>query len=206
MKNHYIKSNEIVEGLSVYITELDSLRPPSRFGVSSLSFVGTMELLFKQRQKYYFFKNNRELKQKISTLMHDFRTDTNVDSKEMVLPIVFLFSDIFVIMAITIGITNFYSLNIIQGCLILVLVGLPLLFVFFSYVLRNRRKVLGERHDKELKKSVQLLIDFGVQFCTENNLNPEMFPIKIRHDDYNGLVYETKGHNNFVGFLKNETE
>ena len=139
-------------------------------------------------------------------MMYDFRTDTKVDSKEMVLPIVFLFSDIFVIMAITVGITNFYSLNIVQGCLILVLIGLPLLFVFFSYVIRNRRKVLGERHDKELKKSVQILIDFGVQFCMENNLNPETFPIKLRHNDYDDLIYEKRGQNNFVGFLKNETE
>jgi hypothetical protein len=62
------------------------------------------------------------------------------------------------------------------------------------------------RHDKELKKSVQILIDFGVQFCMENNLNPEMFQIKLRHNDYDDLIYEKRGQNNFVGFLKNETE
>ena len=50
-----IKSNRIVEGLGAYITELDSLRPPSRFGVSSQSFVVTMELLFKMciRDSFY---------------------------------------------------------------------------------------------------------------------------------------------------------
>jgi hypothetical protein len=78
MKKHYIKLNEIVGGLGAYIIELDSFRPPSRFGVSPLSFTGTIELLFKQRQKSYFLKNNRELKQKISTEMHDFRTDTKL--------------------------------------------------------------------------------------------------------------------------------
>ena len=198
----YMKTNEIVGGLSAYITEIDSVRPPSRFGVSSQSFAVTLELLFKQRQRSYFLKHNRELKQKISTEMHDFRTDTKVDSKEMVLPLAYLFIDIFVIMAITIGITNFYSLSIVQGCLVLVLISLPLLYIYFSFIIRNRRRVLGERHDEELKRSVQSLIDFGVQFCTDNNLNPNMFPIKLRHDDYEGLIYEKKGKNNFVGYLK----
>lgn len=198
----YMKTNEIVGGLSAYITEIDSVRPPSRFGVSSQSFAVTLELLFKQRQRSYFLNHNRELKQKISTEMHDFRTDTKVDSKEMVLPIAYLFIDIFVIMAITIGITNFYSLSIVQGCLVLVLISLPLLYIYFSFIIRNRRRVLGERHDEDVKRSVQLLIDFGVQFCTDNNLNPNMFPIKLRHDDYEGLIYEKKGKNNFVGYLK----
>ena len=198
----YMKTNEIVGGLSAYITEIDSVRPPSRFGVSSQSFAVTLELLFKQRQRSYFLKHNRELKQKISTEMHDFRTDTKVDSKEMVLPLAYLFIDIFVIMAITIGITNFYSLSIVQGCLVLVLISLPLLYIHFSFIIRNRRRVLGERHDEDVKRSVQLLIDFGVQFCTDNNLNPNMFPIKLRHDDYEGLIYEKKGKNNFVGYLK----
>ncbi|WP_255553852.1 MULTISPECIES: hypothetical protein [Methanobacterium] len=40
----------------------------------------------------------------------------------------------------------------------------------------------------------------------ENNLNPEMFQIKLRHNDYDDLIYEKRGQNNFVGFLKNETE
>lgn len=202
MKKHYIKLNEIVGGLGAYIIELDSFRPPSRFGVSPLSFTGTIELLFKQRQKSYFLKNNRELKQKISTEMHDFRTDTKVDSKEMVLPLVYLYIDVFFILAITIGITDFYSLSIVQGCLVLLLIGLPLLYVYFLFIIPKRRNVLGERHDEELKRSMRILIDFGVQFCKDNNLDPDMFPIKLHHDDYEGLIYEKNGKNNFVGYLK----
>lgn len=57
----------------------------------------------------------------------------------------------------------------------------------------NRRRVLGERHDEELKRSVQSLIDFGVQFVKNNDLNPDIFPIKLRHNDYDDLIYEKKG-------------
>jgi len=202
MKTHVVKPNRIVEGLGAYITELDSFRPPMKFGVSPLSFTGTLELLFKQRQKSYFFKNNHELKQKVSREMHNFRTDTNVDSKETIVTLTFFFIVSFFILAITIGITDIYSLSIGQGSLILVVVSLPLLYLFFSYAVMNRRRVLGERHDEELKRSVQSLIDFGVQFVKNNDLNPDIFPIKLRHNDYDNLIYEKKGKNNYVGFLK----
>jgi hypothetical protein len=116
------KSIETFGGLSAYITELDSLRPPSRFGLSSQSFVVTMELLFKQQQKSYFTKKNNKLNQKVSRHMHDFRTDTKVDSKEMILPLVFLFVVMFLTIAITDGITVIYSLSIIQSLLMVIII------------------------------------------------------------------------------------
>lgn len=197
-----IKSNRIVEGLSAYITELDSLRPPSRFGVSSQSSVVTMELLFKQPQKSYFFRNNRELKKKVSRKMHDFRTDTKIDSKEMIMTLIPFLIGVFFIITSTTIITDIYSLSIGQSSLILIGISILILYVFFSFAIMNRRKVLGERHDEDLKRSVQSLIDFGVEFCNDNNLNPDIFPIKLRHDDYDGLIYEKKGQNNYVGYLK----
>nr|WP_319372835.1 hypothetical protein [uncultured Methanobacterium sp.] len=205
MKTHQINPSKMMGGLCAYITELDSLRPPSRFGVSSQSFSVTMELLLKERQKSYFFKNNPEVKQKISREMRDFRTDTNVDPKEIRLPSIFLAIVIFVTLGIPIGIGRFYYLSILQGCLIIILIGIPLIYLAFSFAIMNRRRVLGERHDEELKRSVQILIDFGVQFCNDNNLDPDMFLIKLRHDDYDGLIYDKKGQNNFEGYFKNET-
>ncbi|MDD3753466.1 MAG: hypothetical protein QM396_07105 [Euryarchaeota archaeon] len=197
-----IKSNRIVEGLGAYITELDSLRPPSRFGVSSQSFVVTMELLFKQPQKSYFFRNNRELKKKVSRKMHDFRTDTKVDSKEMIMTLIPFLIGVFFIITSTTIITDIYSLSIGQSSLILIGISILILYFFFSFAIMNRRKVLGERHDEDLKRSVQSLIDFGVELCNDNNLNPDIFPIKLRHDDYDGLIYKKKGQNNYVGYLK----
>jgi len=206
MKSPNTKSRKTIEGLSAYITELDSLRPPSRFGLSSQSFVVTMELLFKQQQKSYFTKKHKELNQKVSRHMHNFRTDTKVDSKEMILPFVFLFVVMFLAITITDGITIIYSLSIIQSLLSVVIVSLPLLYVYFSFIIMKRRKILGEKHDKEIKRSVQSLIDFGVQFTENNHLNQDIFSIKLRHNDYNGLIYKEMGKNNYVGFLKNETE
>jgi hypothetical protein len=53
----------------------------------------------------------------------------------------------------------------------------------------NRRRVLGERHNEEIKRSVQSLIDFGVQFTENNYINQNIFPIKLRHNNYTGLTY-----------------
>jgi hypothetical protein len=135
MKPPNIKSKETLGGLNVYITELDSLRPPSRFGLSSQSVVLTMELLFKQQQKSYFTKKNNELNQKVSRHMHDFRTDTKVDSKEMILPLVFLFVVMFLTIAITDGITVIYCLSISQSLLIVIIISLPLYTYIFHLLL-----------------------------------------------------------------------
>ncbi|EKF85508.1 hypothetical protein [Methanobacterium formicicum] len=202
MKSTNTKSRKTLGGLSAYITELDSLRPPSRFGLSSQSFIVTMELLFKQQQKSYFTKKNNELNQKVSRHIHDFRTDTKVDSKEMILPFVFLFVVMFLAITIADGITVIYSLSIIQSLLSAVIVSLPLLYIYFSFIIMNRRRVLGERHNEEIKRSVQSLIEFGVQFTENNHLNQDPYPIKLRHNDYKGLSYEKRGNNNYVGFFE----
>jgi hypothetical protein len=205
MKPNDTKSIKTIEGLSAYITELDSLRPPSKFGLSSQSFAVTMELLLKQSLKSYFIKNNPEINQKVLGYMHDYRTD-KVDSKEMILLIAYVYAFIFFIVAITIGITLIYSLSTGQCILIGIIVSILLLYTYFSFAVRKRRNNAGERHDEEIKRSVHSLIDFGVQFTENRNLNHNMFPIKLRHNDYNGLIYEKKGENNYVGFLKNEDE
>jgi hypothetical protein len=204
MKKKEINLHKMIDGLNVYITELDALRPPSRFGVSSVSLYVTMELLFKELQKSYFFKNNPDLKQKIKKEMHAFRTDTKVDPEELKLPTIFLSIVIFVTLGIPIGIDRFYYLSILQGCLIIILIGIPLLYLAFSFAIMKRRRVLGERHDKDVKRSVQTLIDFGVQFTENNNLNSDNFPVKLRHDDYDSLIYHKKGQNNYLGFYENE--
>lgn len=165
-----------------------------------------MELLFKQQQKSYFTKKNNELNQKVSGQMHDFRTDTKVDSKEMILPLVFLFVVMFLAITITDGITVIYSLSMIQSLLLVVIVSLPLLYAYFSFIIMNRRKILGERHNEKIKRSVQSVINFGIQFTENNHLNQDMNPIKLRHNDYNGLTYGERGKIIIWGFLENETE
>ena len=101
-----IKSNRIVEGW-VRITER-FFKASSRFGVS-LNPVVTMELLFKQPQKL-IFSEITGIKKKVSRKMHDFRTDTKVDSKEMIMTLIpFLIWLIFIITSTTI-ITDIYSL------------------------------------------------------------------------------------------------
>lgn len=49
---------------------------------------------------------------------------------------------------------------------------------------------------------MSLLIDYGIDLVRESDLDPMDFPLKLRHDDYEGLVYERKGKNSFMGFFK----
>ena len=206
MKTDNIDSSKVLVGLGAYMVELDSFRPPFMLGISPLSFTGSLELLFKQRAKSYFIKINSAVNQEIKKEIHNFRYDTKVDSEEMKVPLMLIVGVIFVTLAIALGIIIIYSLSMLQMTLISFIVGFTLIYLCFTYIIPKRRSVVGERHDEELKRAVQSLIDFGVLFCTENNLNPDMFPIKLQHNDYDGLIYQKKGQNNYVGYLKNETK
>lgn len=199
---HDIDSSKIVGGLGAYVTELDSLRPPIMFGATPLSSTVFLELLFKWREKSYFIKNNRELNRKVLRKMHEYRTDTNVDLKEMQVPIIVLSVSMLSILAISLGIAFIYSVSLVQYLLISMIIGLPIVYLSLAFSVMKRRSGLGERHDEALKRSVQSLIDFGVQFTENNSLNPDMFPIKLQHDDYDGLIYKKMGKNNYVGVFE----
>ena len=99
----------------------------------------------------------------------------------------------------------YFSLTSFQGILFIVIIGFPSFYVFIVGGIKRHRMISGEKHDADLKKVVQMLIDYGVELISENNLDPQDYPIKIKHNDYDFLNYE-KQDNSYLGYLRNESK
>ncbi len=78
------------------------------------------------------------------------------------------------------------------GSLCIILILPPFLIVTI-----NEKNKFGLEYDADLKSQNQKNIDYSRNFLRENNLNPKDFSIELRHNDYEGLTYESKGR----GFL-----
>lgn len=81
---------------------------------------------------------------------------------------------------------------------------LPSIYLFLVWMSTRNRRFFGEKYDDNLKKALQDLIDYGLELIKKENLNPEEYPLKLRHNDYKGLEYEIKGKNKYIGVFKNE--
>jgi hypothetical protein len=96
----------------------------------------------------------------------------------------------------------YFSLTSLQGILFTIIIGFPAIYVFLVGIIRRRRRTNGEKHDPDLKKIVQMLIDYGVKIINENKLDPQDYPIKIKHNDYDDLRYEKQEDNSYLGYFK----
>jgi hypothetical protein len=196
-----VKIDMKVEGLRLYIMELDPLRLPTKFGVYPYSLRTYFEFLSKNKERSQV-KLNKKFYQEIVENMKAYRTDTEVSSKD--LTVLFL-SLIAVLMFLGLGsaiVSVIFSLSLLQGVIFLIILSIPTLYLYFAWMGTRRRNYLGKKYDENIKRAVQHLIDYGRNKIIEENLNPKDFPIKLRHNDYEGLIYEKKGKNNYVGFFK----
>lgn len=50
--------------------------------------------------------------------------------------------------------------------------------------------------------SVQKLIDEGRILYRKEKIKTADYPLKMRHDDYDGLIYEKRGKNNYLAYFK----
>jgi len=201
MSTENIQPEKLVEGLCVYIMELDLFRPPISLGFpfSSTFF----EFLFKQNKQIYFIRNNPDLHRKIRKDLDAFFTDiSELTTKDF---IVYLLSISFLILLVfgaydlffdICPFDNFYSL------LFRVIIFLSILYLFTDWRITRHRRIVGKKYDEHLRRSIQELIDYGTEFIRKEDLKPIDFPIKLKHDDYKGLVYEMKGKNRYRGVFE----
>ncbi|OPY22658.1 MAG: hypothetical protein A4E26_01216 [Methanobacterium sp. PtaU1.Bin097] len=76
------------------------------------------------------------------------------------------------------------------------------IYIYFFFINTRRRQFWGEKYEDNLKMSVQKLIDEGRTLYRKEKINNADYPLKMRHDDYNGLTYEKRGKNNYLAYFK----
>lgn len=193
-----------VEGLIVYLMEFEPARPPAPFGIIPYSWSLFFELLFKQKQRNYFLKNNKSIYERTMEYRSAyFENGSKIDKKDVLK--IFGLLILFVSVLGSIFIFFFFIIldfNFFQYVVSAIVFGIPISYLFIVWLITRRRNYFGKKYDGDIKLAVQCLIDYGVEFVRENDLDPLDFPVRLRHDDYDGLVYEKKGKNKFVGVFK----
>lgn len=199
-------TEKIVEGLIAYIMEFEPARPPAPLGIMPYTFRTFFKLVSKQKQRNYFVKNNPALYQKTQKEMElYFKNATKFDAKDILKIFFLLILWTFALGGLFIFIFGvILHFNFFQGVLSIVIVGIPSTYLFLVWMITRRRNYFGKKYDENIKRAVQILIDYGIDKIREENFNSEDFPLRLRHNDYNGLIYEKNGKNDYLCFLKKE--
>lgn len=111
----------------------------------------------------------------------------------------------FYLVSFFLGFAGLYLSNhmpLIQVFLLMVVFNPVTLYFFILGISTRKRRIVAGKYDGDIKYVIQELIDRGIELITEHSLDPTDFPIKLRNNDYNGLSYEIRGNNNYIGFFK----
>lgn len=197
-----VKIKKLVEGLCFYINQLELNRFPVPLGFSPHSFKMIFELFFTDKHNY-FVKNNPELYKKTQKDLNNFYT-YNLKSNVKYTRRKSLYWNIWILVVIGVPIVAYLLLNLsfLNTIMVFFLVSIPSTYLYIVWANTTQRRILGKKYDNDIKEIIQELIEYSAKLIAENNINPENFPLKLRHDDYDGLVYEKKGKNKFVGVFK----
>ena len=199
-KNTQIK---IVEGLCVYITELDHYRPPVTTGIFPYPWNTFFDQLFSQNQRNYFIRNNGSLYEKTRKELKPYFKHLRKYYIYKVSVPMFFFLLLWVFLVSGVGFILFnMGFNFLYSFLLAVIVDLPILYLILTLIFTRIRRIAGEKYNADIKIAVQELIDYGIELIRNEELDPNDFPIKITHNDYKGLTYEIKGKNNYIDLLK----
>lgn len=120
--------------------------------------------------------------------------------------------------------TGFSFISYLAICLIIILIGIRImyfidvynnnylfflilgpfitLYLLFALLSTRRRYIAAKKYENELKSYAQELVDYWIQLIKEYNLDPDDLSIKLRHNNYKGLIYEKKGKNKYIAHIK----
>jgi Ca2+/Na+ antiporter len=86
--------------------------------------------------------------------------------------------------------------------LFMLIIVVLFVFVYLPYFYQRAANKIAGHNDEELKSAAQGIIDEVAKYFREHNIDPKKYPIRLRHNDYEGLRYEKKGENNYIGYVK----
>ena len=203
MTSKEVVVEKLAGGLCLYIMQLEPLRPPSPTGVTQYTIKILFKLLFRHGERDYLFKNKSDLYQETKDELSEFYKNTgNIGKKEERLESSIFLIWLFLVIGLSLAISILNNLTIFNALLVALIISCTTLYLFLVWISTRRRQIVGKKYDENLKRTVQLLVDYGIELVHENDLDPQNFPIKLRHNDYNGLKYEKKGKNNYLGFFE----
>jgi hypothetical protein len=147
-------------------------------------------------------KNHPKLHLKTLEEMEPYKKDREYDPNDKKSFLFSFFILLVFLVVVPVTLKEIFSLNFWYEILILVIMAIPTLYLYFAWFVTKRKSFLAKKHDKEIKGAVQVLVDYGVELMREADLDPDDFPLKLRHADYEGLIFEEKGENNYIGVFK----
>lgn len=201
MLNENIETKKTLEVLSLYIEDLELLRTP----VTMENYLNPFRLIksfIKRRQKSFIVKNHPKIYSKTIKEMEPYKKDREFDPSDPKAIMLSLFFLLVFLVGVPVTLKQIFSLNFLYEILILIIMAIPTLYLYFAWFVTRRKRFLGRKYTSNIKIAVQRLINYGAELVREKNLNPKEFPIKLRHNDYQGLIYEKKGNNNYIGWFK----
>lgn len=99
-----------------------------------------------------------------------------------------------------ISLSDDLSINI-SPILLFIIIFSSIYFVYVYMSTRNRQ-IWGEKCNDATKNAIQELINKGIELIKKESLNPQNYPLKLRHNDYKGLKYKINGNYNYTGFFE----
>ncbi|MDP3567113.1 hypothetical protein [Sediminibacterium sp.] len=195
-------SIKLVEGLCVYVMRLDPMRAPVSVGVTQYSISVLFMFLFNGNRQKFLVKNRPDINKRVKEIMDSFYKEAMGSSGNGKLESIVFLILVLIMLGLSTAALVIFDLNLFNLLLLGVLLFVVFFYLYLVWASTCGRRILAKRYDGDIKLAVQCLIDYGIEFVRENDLDPLDFPLKLRHDDYDGLVYEKKGRNKFVGVFK----
>lgn len=154
------------------------------------------------RSRKNVFKKETKFYEDVSKYIKKYTFDTEVSGSERIFIIITFIITLAFLVLISPLLIIYLSLNDLQAVILIVIIGFPTIFLYLIMLYNKRKTSMGKKHDADLKIVVQMLIDHAVELIKENNLDPHDYPIKIKHNDYEGLTFNKQENNEYLGYFK----
>lgn len=150
----------MMEGLCVYIMELDPYRPPVTTGIFSYPWNTFFDQLSRQNQRNYFISNNRVLYEKTRKELKPYFKHLRKYYIYKSSVLLFFCLLLWVFLASGGGFMLFnMGFNFLYSFSLAVIVCLPILYLILALIFTRIRRIAGEKYNKDIKIAVQGLID-----------------------------------------------
>ncbi len=185
MSDANFEIEKFISSLCHYISEVDRKRPYEKGVIPKLYFASN--------ERNYFIKHNSGLYKKTQMDLEPFFK--RVTKLDYVDNIIFIIICVLFLLVTIVGVALYLKYESVLFIVAIIIVDLICFFSLFTISMNRRLQIAGEIYDHDIKKVVQELLDYGKELFKEKELNPKYFPIELKHEDYEGVIYESDGKN-----------